>query len=161
MPLFDDPFFLVFHPGDMIDPPPQVSPAAIDDSHLLLLEDGHCLKDQALAVCGRPELRADAGNRGTSLVTLVQMVAGRLGQTLVPELAHRCRDHRRHRADRAAADRRCVRAPLRWHGAAAARAPPNSACWAKRLSQRDSWCCGGQRAARRYGAANAIGDQRA
>ena len=87
MGLFDDPFYLVFHPGDMTDPPPEVSPAAIDDSHLLLLEDGHCLKDQALAVCGRPELRADAANRGTSLVTLVQMVAGRLGQTLVPELA--------------------------------------------------------------------------
>ncbi len=87
MDLFDDPFHLVFHPGDMIDPPPQVSPSAIDDSHLLLLEDGHCLKDQALAVCGRPELRADAANRGTSLVTLVQMVAGRLGQTLLPELA--------------------------------------------------------------------------
>jgi LysR family hydrogen peroxide-inducible transcriptional activator len=87
LPLFDDPFYLVFHPGDMIDPPPQVSPAAIDDTHLLLLEDGHCLKDQALAVCGRPELRADPGHRGTSLVTLIEMVAGRLGQTLVPQLA--------------------------------------------------------------------------
>ena len=87
LPLFDDPFYLVFHRGDMIDPPPTVAPDAIDDSHLLLLEDGHCLKDQTLAVCGRPELRADPGHRGTSLVTLVQMVAGRLGQTLVPKLA--------------------------------------------------------------------------
>jgi LysR family hydrogen peroxide-inducible transcriptional activator len=85
--LFEDPFFLVFHPGDMIDPPPQVSPDAIDDTQLLLLEDGHCLKDQALAACGRPELRADPGHRGTSLVTLIEMVAGRLGQTLVPKLA--------------------------------------------------------------------------
>ncbi|MFZ4687811.1 MAG: LysR substrate-binding domain-containing protein [Polymorphobacter sp.] len=87
MPLFDDEFYLVFHPGDMIDPPPSVAPDAIDDTQLLLLEDGHCLKDQALAVCGRPELRADPGHRGTSLVTLVQMVAGRLGQTLVPGMA--------------------------------------------------------------------------
>ena len=87
LPLFDDPFHLVFHRSDMIDPPPTVAPGAIDDTHLLLLEDGHCLKDQALAVCGRPELRADAKHRGTSLVTLVQMVAGRLGQTLVPKLA--------------------------------------------------------------------------
>ena len=87
LPLFDDPFSLVFHPGDMTDPPPQVRPDAIDDTHLLLLEDGHCLKDQALAACGRPELRADPSHRGTSLVTLVQMVAGRLGQTLVPQLA--------------------------------------------------------------------------
>jgi LysR family hydrogen peroxide-inducible transcriptional activator len=87
MPLFEDPFFLVFHPGDVIDPPPSIAPDAIDDSHLLLLEDGHCLKDQALAVCGRSELRADPSARGTSLVTLVQMVAGRLGQTLLPKLA--------------------------------------------------------------------------
>jgi len=87
MALFEDPFFLVFHPDDMIDPPPSVAPASIDDTHLLLLEDGHCLKDQALAACGRPELRSDAAHRGTSLVTLVQMVAGRLGQTLVPKLA--------------------------------------------------------------------------
>jgi LysR family hydrogen peroxide-inducible transcriptional activator len=87
MPLFEDPFLLVFHPDDMTDPPPSVAPDSIDDSQLLLLEDGHCLKDQTLAACGRPELRADAAHRGTSLVTLVQMVAGRLGQTLVPDMA--------------------------------------------------------------------------
>ncbi|MEY2883466.1 MAG: hypothetical protein RL490_1190 [Pseudomonadota bacterium] len=87
MPLFDDEFSLVFHPGDMIDPPPTVRPDAISDTHLLLLEDGHCLKDQALAACSRPELRADPAARGTSLVTLVQMVAGRLGQTLLPQMA--------------------------------------------------------------------------
>jgi len=87
LPLFDDPFYLAFHPGDVIDPPPLISPETIDDTHLLLLEDGHCLKDQALAVCGRPELRADPFARGTSLVTLVEMVAGRLGQTLLPGLA--------------------------------------------------------------------------
>jgi LysR family hydrogen peroxide-inducible transcriptional activator len=85
--LFEDVFHLVFHPGDRIDPPPQIAPAAINDASLLLLEDGHCLKDQGLAACGRPELRADPAHRGTSLVTLVQMVAGRLGQTLVPEMA--------------------------------------------------------------------------
>lgn len=87
MALWEDHFQLVFHPGDMTDPPASVAPGAIDADNLLLLEDGHCLKDQALAVCGRPELRADPGHRGTSLVTLVQMVAGRLGQTLVPAMA--------------------------------------------------------------------------
>lgn len=87
MALFDDAFFLVFHPGDMIDPPPSVAPEAIDGTHLLLLEDGHCFKDHALAACERPKLRADPGHRGTSLATLVQMVAGRLGQTLVPKMA--------------------------------------------------------------------------
>ncbi|KPF72478.1 LysR family transcriptional regulator [alpha proteobacterium AAP81b] len=85
--LFDDPFWLVFRAGDLPDPPPAVDPASIDAQSLLLLEDGHCLKDQALGACGRPELRADAGHRGTSLVTLVQMVAGGLGQTLVPGMA--------------------------------------------------------------------------
>ncbi|WP_416909010.1 MAG: LysR substrate-binding domain-containing protein [Polymorphobacter sp.] len=85
--LFEDPFYLVFHPDDRRDPTPSVAPDSISDSDLLLLEDGHCLKDQALAACGRPELRADPGHRGTSLVTLVQMVAGRLGQTLVPKMA--------------------------------------------------------------------------
>ncbi len=87
LPLFDDPFHLVFRAGDLPDPPPAVAPGSIDDTSLLMLEDGHCLKDQALAACGRPELRADAGHRGTSLVTLVQMVAGGLGQTLVPAMA--------------------------------------------------------------------------
>ena len=87
MPLFDDPFFLVFRPGDLPDPPPAVAPGSIDPLQLLLLEDGHCLKDQALLACGRPELRADPTQRGTSLITLVQMVAGGLGQTLVPKLA--------------------------------------------------------------------------
>lgn len=87
MPLFDDPFFLVFRPGDLPDPPPAVAPDAIDPHQLLLLEDGHCLKEQALSACGRPELRADPAHRGTSLVTLVEMVAGGLGQSLVPKLA--------------------------------------------------------------------------
>ena len=67
--------------------PPAVAPDAIDPHHLLLLEDGHCLKEQVLSACGRPELRADPAHRGTSLVTLVEMVAGGLGQTLVPKLA--------------------------------------------------------------------------
>jgi len=87
MPLFEDPFYLVFAPGDLPDPPPAVAPDSINSDHLLLLEDGHCLKDQALSACGRPELRADPAHRGTSLITLVQMVAGGMGQTLVPKLA--------------------------------------------------------------------------
>jgi len=87
LPLAQDPFFLVFAPGDLPDPPPSVAPDSIDANQLLLLEDGHCLKDQALSACGRPELRADPAHRGTSLVTLVEMVAGGLGQTLMPKLA--------------------------------------------------------------------------
>jgi LysR family hydrogen peroxide-inducible transcriptional activator len=61
----------------------------IDESRLLLLVDGHCLKDHALAACNRPELRASATMLGTSLHTLIQMVDNGLGQTLIPEIAVR------------------------------------------------------------------------
>lgn len=87
MRLFEDPFSLAFHPDDWPDAPATIWASAIDASRLLLLEDGHCLKDHALAACGRPDLRADAAILGTSLHTLVQMVANRLGLTLVPKMA--------------------------------------------------------------------------
>ncbi len=70
-----------------LDPPAEISPDLIDESRLLLLEDGHCLKDHALAACNRPELRASATMIGTSLHTLVQMVDNGLGLTMLPEMA--------------------------------------------------------------------------
>ncbi|HEY0327111.1 MAG TPA: LysR substrate-binding domain-containing protein, partial [Allosphingosinicella sp.] len=85
--LFDDPLLIAFPPGAADDLPAAVTPAAIDEDKLLLLEDGHCLKDHALAACNRPELRAEASIMGTSLHTLVQMVDNGLGMTLVPEMA--------------------------------------------------------------------------
>ena len=51
------------------------------------VEDGHCLKDHALAACNRPELRAGARMMGTSLHTLVQMVDNGLGITMLPQMA--------------------------------------------------------------------------
>jgi LysR family transcriptional regulator, hydrogen peroxide-inducible genes activator len=58
------------------------------DAHtVLLLEDGHCLRDQALAVCERGGAVESLEVRATSLPTLVQMVAGGLGVTLLPEAA--------------------------------------------------------------------------
>ena len=59
----------------------------LDDQTVLLLEDGHCLRDQALAVCERGRAVESMEVRGTSLPTLVQMVAGGLGMTLLPEAA--------------------------------------------------------------------------
>jgi LysR family transcriptional regulator, hydrogen peroxide-inducible genes activator len=56
---------------------------------LLLLEDGHCLRDQALDVCSRIDVKEDDDYRATSLETLRQMVAAGLGITLLPELATR------------------------------------------------------------------------
>ena len=54
---------------------------------LLLLEDGHCLRDQALEVCSRVDVREAEDFRATSLETLRQMVVAGLGITLLPELA--------------------------------------------------------------------------
>ena len=86
--LFDDRLFVAFPPGDAAGSGGlPVAPAAIDEDQLLLLEDGHCLRDHALAACNRPELRAEAAMLGTSLHTLVQMVGNGLGVTMVPEMA--------------------------------------------------------------------------
>lgn len=54
---------------------------------LLLLEDGHCLRDQALEICSRADLDEDQDYRATSLETLRQMVAAGMGVTLLPKLA--------------------------------------------------------------------------
>jgi LysR family hydrogen peroxide-inducible transcriptional activator len=59
----------------------------IQDETLLLLEDGHCLRDQALAVCSRVGVHEKQDFRATSLETLRQMVATGAGITLLPELA--------------------------------------------------------------------------
>ena len=59
----------------------------IEDETLLLLEDGHCLRDQALAVCSQAGVHEKQDFRATSLETLRQMVATGAGITLLPELA--------------------------------------------------------------------------
>lgn len=85
--LFDDRLFVAFPEGEPANPPKEIAPEIIDEGRLLLLEDGHCLKDHALAACNRPELRAEARMMGTSLHTLVQMVENGLGTTMLPEMA--------------------------------------------------------------------------
>src|SRR5215210_3928154 len=85
-PLFDDPLFIAYPHGEAPGTP-SVEAADIDENRLLLLEDGHCLKDHALSACNRPELRAHAAMMGTSLHTLVQMVDNGLGLTFVPGMA--------------------------------------------------------------------------
>ncbi|MCU6454928.1 hydrogen peroxide-inducible genes activator [Sphingomonas sp. A2-49] len=86
-PLFDDRLFVAYQPQDMPSDPPKIPAALIDETRLLLLEDGHCLKDHALSACNRPELRAEATMLGTSLHTIVQMVDNGLGMTMLPEMA--------------------------------------------------------------------------
>ncbi|TCD05040.1 hydrogen peroxide-inducible genes activator [Erythrobacteraceae bacterium CFH 75059] len=68
-------------------PADSVVPDAIEQGHLLMLEDGHCLTEHALAACNRPELRASAAMIATSLHTLVQMVNNDLGVTMLPQMA--------------------------------------------------------------------------
>jgi LysR family hydrogen peroxide-inducible transcriptional activator len=85
-PLVEDALYVAFPAGEA----PQgevVDVGAIDESRMLLLEDGHCLKDHALSACNRPDLRAHAAMMGTSLHTLVQMVDNGLGQTFIPAMA--------------------------------------------------------------------------
>ncbi|HEX8239742.1 MAG TPA: hydrogen peroxide-inducible genes activator [Allosphingosinicella sp.] len=84
--LFDDPLFVAFPAGEAPEGK-MVAVEAIDESRLLLLEDGHCLKDHALSACNRPDLRAHAAMMGTSLHTLVQMVDNGLGVTFIPSMA--------------------------------------------------------------------------
>ena len=85
-PLFDDRLYVAFPKGEAPDVS-SIDPGEIDERRLLMLEDGHCLKDHALAACNRPELRAEAAMMGTSLHTLVQMVDNGLGVTFVPGMA--------------------------------------------------------------------------
>ncbi len=86
-PLFDDRLFVAFQTTGSEPAPATIDADAIDAASLLLLEDGHCLKDHALAACNRPELRAEATMMGTSLHTIVQMVDNGLGVTVLPEMA--------------------------------------------------------------------------
>ncbi|MEN2787400.1 hydrogen peroxide-inducible genes activator [Sphingomonas qilianensis] len=85
--LFHDRLFVAGTPAELGGDMPTIRARDIDETRLLLLEDGHCLKDHALAACNRPEIRAEATMLGTSLHTIVQMVDNGLGVTLLPEMA--------------------------------------------------------------------------
>lgn len=87
MVLFDDEFLLAAPAGHPLARKNGLSPADLKDEDLLLLDDGHCLREHALSICslkpgpGREQVSA------TSLGTLVNMVAGGLGVSLIPRLA--------------------------------------------------------------------------
>jgi LysR family hydrogen peroxide-inducible transcriptional activator len=65
----------------------RVHVADVDQRRLILLEEGHCLRDQALAFCGTTQRDQPAGLGATSLATVMQMVANGYGVTLLPEVA--------------------------------------------------------------------------
>ncbi|MFN3994648.1 MAG: LysR substrate-binding domain-containing protein [Tabrizicola flagellatus] len=87
--LFDEEFLLVRHAAAADLPIPPLT--ELPQAPLLLLEEGHCFRDQAIAVCklapGGPGERAGEIMEGSSLSTLVQMVGAGIGVTLIPEMA--------------------------------------------------------------------------
>jgi LysR family hydrogen peroxide-inducible transcriptional activator len=89
--LFEDLFLLAVPAGDPRAATGRVAVDDIDQGRLILLEDGHCLRDQALALCatarGRNTAAAGAGFGASSLATVMQMVASGYGVTLIPQIA--------------------------------------------------------------------------
>ncbi len=84
-PLFDEEFVLVRPLADAGNPVP--NPESLREMRLLLLEEGHCFRDQALSFCaGSTALPRDL-MEGSALSTLVQMVGAGIGVTLIPEMA--------------------------------------------------------------------------
>jgi LysR family hydrogen peroxide-inducible transcriptional activator len=89
MPLLDEPFWFVAPKAHPLarSAAKQVPVSALEDEEVILLEDGHCLRAQALDVCRSAGAHTSGRIQATSLNTLVQMVANGLGVTLLPERA--------------------------------------------------------------------------
>ncbi len=85
--LFDEPFWFAEPKGRKPASPTVMAEADLRGQRLLLLTEGHCLRDQALAICGVADRDGDGDFRATSLQTILQMVAAGLGSTLLPALA--------------------------------------------------------------------------
>lgn len=85
--LYMEDFLLAVPDGHPLSQRSRIRIGDLDQQTVLLLEDGHCLRDQALEVCHRVDIREAEGFRATSLETLRQMVVAGLGITLLPQLA--------------------------------------------------------------------------
>ncbi len=84
-PLFQEDFVLVRSLEDAGKPAP--NPEALREMRLLLLEEGHCFRDQALSFCKAATMQPRELMEGSSLSTLVQMVGAGIGVTLIPDMA--------------------------------------------------------------------------
>lgn len=84
--LWKENFYWVSHVDDALADKPVIRAQELEPARLMLLTEGHCLKEHALAACRLPAA-ATHGLQATSLLTLVQMAAGKMGSTLVPEIA--------------------------------------------------------------------------
>jgi LysR family transcriptional regulator, hydrogen peroxide-inducible genes activator len=85
--LYDEPFVVALPDRHSLVSKTSIKAQDLSGHTLLLLEDGHCLRDQALEVCSRVEVKEAEDFRATSLETLRQMVAAGLGITLLPQLS--------------------------------------------------------------------------
>ncbi|OBK10323.1 hydrogen peroxide-inducible genes activator [Mycobacterium asiaticum] len=88
IPIYAEDFVLALPPGHRLAGKSRVPAATLAELPLLLLDEGHCLRDQALDVCRSAGIQAElADTRAASLTTAVQCVAGGLGVTLIPDSA--------------------------------------------------------------------------
>jgi len=87
LPLFSDPFLLAVPHGHRLASRKRVSERDLVGELVLLLDDGHCLRDQALSICGAAGASELGDFRASSLTTLVQMVSGGVGVTLLPRMS--------------------------------------------------------------------------
>ncbi len=87
VPLFDDIFYLAYHHESDFAKTKHLKINQLEGSELLLLEEGHCLRQHALEACNLQSAQYGVPYQGTSLYTLVQMVANGLGVTLLPKMA--------------------------------------------------------------------------
>jgi LysR family hydrogen peroxide-inducible transcriptional activator len=87
VPLYVEPFYFAASKQHPKADRKSVSLDDLEDEQVLLLEDGHCLRDQALSVCKGHRAVENTNFRATSIETLRQMVAANVGITLMPELA--------------------------------------------------------------------------
>jgi LysR family hydrogen peroxide-inducible transcriptional activator len=85
--LFYDRFVLGYSHNSKLDRAKQASTLDLKGEELLLLEDGHCLRDHALEACQLNPQDVNIPYQGTSLNTIVQMVANGIGVTLLPQMA--------------------------------------------------------------------------
>ncbi len=85
--LFREPFVLAVPSGHGLSGRKRLREKDLRDEEMLLLDDGHCLRDQAMLVCERGGGSELGDFRASSLATLVQMVAGGVGVTLLPEMS--------------------------------------------------------------------------
>ncbi|MEI7613935.1 MAG: LysR substrate-binding domain-containing protein [Betaproteobacteria bacterium] len=85
--LFDDSLWIVGRKGDAEITTKTITPSAALSDRLILLEEGHCLREHALYACGERFRQEQGENEATSLLTLIQMVESGLGIGLIPEMA--------------------------------------------------------------------------